>query len=217
MKKIAVVLSGCGYLDGSEITEAVSTLIALSQQGAEYQVFAPRQEFTVTDHITGKTTSYQRNALEESARIARGQVKELSELKEEDFDGLVFPGGYGAALNLSDWAQKGSKALVLPAVEKVIQSFYQSGKPIAAICIAPNLLAKALGKEGITVTIGNDAETAQEIEKTGAQHETCAVTDYITDRSHKIITTPAYMYGNAKPSEVFEGISKAIKELVEMA
>lgn len=217
MKKIAVVLSGCGHRDGAEITEAVSTLISLSQQGAEYQAFAPNQDFTVTDHITGETTSFQRNVLQEVARIARGNVKDLSELNEKDFDALVFPGGMGAALTLSDWAQKGSKAVVLPEAEKAVRSFYKAGKPIAAICVAPTLLAKVLGAEGVTLTIGNDPETAQEIEKTGAHHESCQVTDYITDRAHKVITTPAYMYGAAKPSEVFEGISKAIKELVEMA
>lgn len=217
MKKIAVVLTGCGHRDGSEITEAVSTLIALSQHGAEYQVFAPSQEFTVIDHLTGETTSFQRNVLQESARIARGNVKDLNELNEQDFDGLVFPGGYGAALTLTDWAQKGSQAIVLPAAENVVRSFYKAGKPIVAICIAPTLLAKVLGSEGITLTIGSDKETAQEIEKTGAQHENCAVIDFITDRGHKVISTPAYMYGQSKPHEVFDGISKAIKELVEMA
>lgn len=217
MKRIAVVLSGCGHRDGSEITEAVSVLISLSQYGADYQIFAPNEEFTVTDHLTGETTSFQRSVLHEAARIARGDVKELGQLNEKDFDGLIFPGGNGAAMTLSDWAQKGAKAVVLPLVEKTIQSFYKSGKPIAAICIAPTLLARVLGSEGVTVTIGNDPETAQEIEKTGAQHETCAVTDFITDRGHKVVTSPAYMYGKAKPSEVFEGISKAVKELVEMA
>lgn len=199
LKKIAVVLSGCGYKEGAEITESVSTLIALSQQGAEYQVFAPSA------------------VLNEAAKIARDKILPLSELNANQFDGLVFPGGYGAAKILSDWATKGSKATVLEDVKKSILQFYDSGKPIAAICIAPTLLAKTLGSKGITLTIGNDPSTSAEIEKTGAIHENCAVTDFISDREHKVISTPAYMYDEAKPAEVFAGISKAIKELVEMS
>ncbi len=217
MKKIAVVLSGCGHQDGSEITEAVSTLIALGQNGADFQVFAPTGDFQVTNHLTGESESEKRNILKEAARIARGSIQPLETLKETEFDGLAFPGGYGAALHLSDWAKKGAESTVRNEVAEVIRSFYKNGKPIAAICISPTLLAKVLGNEGVTLTIGNDSETALEIEKTGAQHENCEVSDFITDRAHKIISTPAYMYGNAKPHEVFQGISRAIKELVEMA
>jgi enhancing lycopene biosynthesis protein 2 len=217
MKKIAVVLSGCGFLDGAEITEAISTLIALSQNGAAYEIFAPEKDLDVVNHLTGKPTSEKRSVLQESARIARGAVKNLKDLDSENFDAVVFPGGYGAAKNLSDWAFKGSKAQVLESVEKTLLSFYESSKPIAVFCIAPTLAAKVLGSKGITLTIGNDAETAKEIEKTGATHEACAVDDFITDRAHKIISSPAYMYDKAHPHEVFMGISKAIKELVEMA
>lgn len=198
-KKIAVVFSGCGYKEGSEITESVSTLIALTQQDADYQVFAPADVMT------------------EAAKIARDKVLPLSELKASQYDGLVFPGGYGAAKVLSDWATKGSKATLLEDVKNSILQFYEAGKPIAAICIAPTLVAKALGSKGVTLTIGNDEATANEIQKTGAIHENCAVTDFISDREHKVISTPAYMYDDAKPSEVFTGISKAIKELVEMS
>ncbi|NCN42166.1 isoprenoid biosynthesis glyoxalase ElbB, partial [bacterium] len=198
-------------------TEAVSTLIGLTQLGAQYEVFAPDAEFSVTDPLSGQSTGEKRNALTESARIARGKVRALSEMNETDFDGLVFPGGFGAALILSDWALKGSQAHVLLSVDQMIKAFYKASKPIAAFCIAPALLAKTLGSEGVTLTIGQDRETALEIEKTGAHHEDCAVDDFITDRAHKIVTSPAYMYDDAKPSEVFAGISKALKEFVEMS
>lgn len=215
MKKIAVVLSGCGFKDGAEITEAVSTLISLSQQGVQYQVFALNKEFTPTNHLTGKSEP-PRQIMAEAARIARGNVKDLKELRAKDFDGIVFPGGYGAALHLCDWAKKGAQCDVDPEAHRVINEFFSENLPIAAICIAPALIARVLGQHGITVTLGNDKEAAAEIEKTGAHHVECRVDDYVTDREHKIITTPAYMY-EAKPHEAFKGISGAIKELVEMA
>lgn len=216
-KRIAVVLSGCGHKDGAEITEAVSTLIALSEAGAEYQVFAPDQPFTVTDPVSSQPTTESRNILKEAARIARGKIKPLKELKADNFDAIAFPGGFGAALHLCTWAKQGANCEVNPEAKRVVNEFYMAEKPIAAICIAPALIAKVLGEEGVTVTIGNDKETAAEIQKTGARHENCEVTDFITDREHRVITTPAYMYDDAKPFEVFTGVRKAIRELVEMA
>jgi Uncharacterized protein involved in an early stage of isoprenoid biosynthesis len=217
MKKIAVVLSGCGHRDGSEITEAVSLLIALTQAGAAVSCFAPNIELTVTDPLTGKPTGEKRSVLTESARIARGHVEDLAKLKVSDFDGLAFPGGFGAAKNLSNWAEKGSECDVHPEVRRVITEFHKESKPIGAVCIAPVLLARVLGEHGITVTIGNDVETAAEIILTGSQHEECPVDDYITDREGKVVTTPAYMYDNAKPNEVFQGIFGLAHELVEWA
>lgn len=216
MKKMAVVLSGCGHLDGSEITEAVSLLIALNSHGAETHCFAPNLEFPCKNHLTGELSGEKRNAMEEAARIARGEVKDLQDLKAQDFDGLAFAGGFGAALNLSDWANKGSQCEVNPEVVRVIKEFHQQSKPIGAVCIAPTLLAKVLGSKGIEITIGEDQETASEIQKTGAQHVNCPVDDYVTDRLGKVLTSPAYMY-DAKPHEVFKGISGMAKELVEMA
>jgi len=217
MKKIAVVLSGCGNKDGAEITEAISLLVNLSQSGAEYMCFAPNQEFQTVNFLTNQPLPEKRNALLEAARIARSEVQDLKTLDVKKYDALAFVGGYGAAKNLSDWAEKGAKCTVLPEVEKPIKEFYDASKPIAAICIAPVLLAKVLGPQRVTVTIGDDKETIAEVLKTGAQHEVCPVDDYVTDRETKVITTPAYMYGNAKPHEVFKGIAGLVKELVEMA
>lgn len=217
MKKIAVVLSGCGHKDGTEITEAVSTLISLSEANAVYEVFAPEQKFNVVDPLSWTETGEQRSVLTEAARISRGHVRPLSQLRSSDFDAVVFPGGFGAAKNLCTWATQGSSCSVNKDAERVIRDFHKEEKPIAAICIAPALIARVLGSEGITVTIGEDSGTAAEILKTGALHENCAVDDFITDRDHRIISTPAYMYDDAKPHQVFTGIRKAIRELVEMA
>lgn len=217
MKKIAVILSGCGNKDGAEITEAVSLLISLSQNGAEYMCFAPSIEFEALNFISGEALGQKRNVLTEAARIARGNIQDLKNLDIKSYDALAFVGGFGAAKNLSDWAAKGSKCTVLPDVEKAIKAFHKETKPIAAICIAPVILAKVLGSERVTITVGDDKETIAEVLKTGAQHEVCPVDDYVTDRETKVITTPAYMYGNAKPHEIFKGISGLAKELVEMA
>lgn len=198
MKKIALVLSGCGHLNGTEITEAVSLLVALSQAGGQITCFAPEAQMA------------------ESAKISRGQIEDVRQLRAKDFDALVFPGGYGAAKHLSNWAERGAKAAVQPEVARAIREFAAEGKPIGAACIAPTLLALVLGDRGVTLTIGDDRETAAEIEKTGARHERCPVDDYVTDREHKIVTTPAYMY-EAKPHEVFRGISGLVKEVFEMA
>lgn len=218
MKKIAVILSGCGNRDGAEITEAVSLLVSLSQNGAAASCFAPDMDFHPVNFLTGEKEKNQtRNVLEEAARIARGDIQDINSLVAKEFDGLAFVGGYGAAKNLSNWAEKGAQCKVHPEVERIIKEFHAESKPIGAVCISPVLLAKVLGKEKVTVTLGDDKETIAEVLKTGAQHEVCPVDDYVTDRETKVITSPAYMYGKAKPHEIFKGISGLAKELVEMA
>jgi len=203
-KQFAIVLSGCGNKDGSEITEAVSTLIAVSESKAEYKIYAPDLEIQSCNHLT------------ESARIAGRQVYDLIKLKAAEFDAIIFPGGFGAALHLCTFAKMGASCTVLPDAKRVIQEFYYAEKPIGAFCIAPALVAAALRDEGITLTIGDNLDTAKEIEKMGAYHVVCAVDDFISDREKKVVTTPAYMY-EATPSQIFTGIRKAVKELVEMA
>ncbi len=215
-KKVALVLSGCGNRDGTEITEAVSLLIALSQEGATVSGFAPDIETLEKDHLTGEKTGKTRNVLHEAARILRGQATDLKKLNANDFDALCFAGGSGAASVLSDWTEKGALCTVLPEVKKVILDFYSQGKPIAAVCIAPILLARVLGDKKIEVTLGSNSEAVLEIKKTGARHIECPVDDFITDRDNKIITSPAYMH-DATPASVFQGISGLAKELVEMA
>lgn len=217
MKKVAVILSGCGYLDGAEITEAISTLIAIGQNGAGYKVFAPNKDVSETNHLTSKPTGQKRNAMQEAARIARGDIQPVEKLKAQEFDALAFPGGFGAALHLCNFAEKGSSGAIDPEVQRVVKEFHDSGKPIAAICIAPAIMALAFGNKGVNVTIGDDQATASELEKTGAKHLTCAVEKFVIDGTNKIITTPAYMDGTAKPSQIFEGVSGAIKELIKMA
>lgn len=217
MKKVALVLAGCGHQDGSEITEVVSLLIALSQAGARVTAFSPSLSFQTVDHLQHKKTEETRNTLVEAARILRGDVKDIESLDSKDFDALCIAGGSGAVTILSTWASEGIKCQILPSLEKNIKNFFEESKPIAATCIAPVILAKVLGKKKVTITIGDQPELIAQIEKLGAQHEVCPVDDYLTDRECKVVTTPAYMYDKIKPHQVFQGISGLAHELVEWA
>ncbi|MHB8056358.1 MAG: isoprenoid biosynthesis glyoxalase ElbB [Desulfuromonadaceae bacterium] len=216
MKKIGVVLSGCGVYDGSEIHEAVLTLLAIDRQGCEAVCMAPVGGFVVTNHLTGQQEGEQRDVLVESARIARGKIRDIKEVKAAELDAIVFPGGFGAAKNLSDFAVNGAAAGVNPDVARLLKEMAAAGKPIGAVCIAPVLLAAVLGRElSPAVTIGNDAGTAAEIEKCGAKHQECLVSGFIVDRKNKIVTSPAYMLGT-RISEVAEGIDKCVKEVINL-
>lgn len=216
MKKIGLVLSGCGVYDGSEIHEAVLTLLAIDRQGCEALCMAPNVDFTVTDHLTRQDTGEKRSVLVESARIARGSIRDIKGVTAADLDAIIFPGGFGAVKNLCDFAVKGAAAGVNPDVARLLKEMAVAKKPIGAVCIAPALLAAVLGKEySPTVTIGSDPGTAAEIVKTGAIHQECPVTEFVVDRKNKIVTSPAYMLAT-RISEVYEGIDNCVREVVKL-
>ena len=216
MKKIGVVLSGCGVRDGSEIHEAVFALLAVDRHGAEAVCIAPDADFPETNHLTMQETGAKRNTLVEAARIARGNIRNIKDVTAADLDAVVFPGGFGAAKNLCDFAMKGAAGSAHPEVARLLKEMLHAGKPIGAICIAPALIATVLGKEATpTLTIGTDADTAAEIGKTGAKHQNCPVTEFVVDRKNKIVSTPAYMLAT-RISEVQEGIERCVSEVIEM-
>lgn len=216
--KVGVVLSGCGVYDGAEIHESVLTLLALDRAGAEAVCFAPdAEQMHVVNHLTGQPAAGEkRNILVESARIARGKIQDLKKARAVDLDALIFPGGFGAAKNLCDFAVKGADCTVHPEVARIVREMYQAKKPIGAICIAPAILSKALWDQGPRLTIGTDKETATALEKMGAKHEACPVREFVVDAEHKIVTTPAYMLAN-RISEAAEGIEKLVKEVLRLA
>lgn len=219
-KKIGVVLSGCGVYDGSEIHESVIILLAIDRAGAEAVCMAPNiDQMHVVNHLTGEEAEGEkRNVLVESARIARGDIKDISTVTVDDIDALIFPGGFGAAKNLCTMAVKGEDAEVHPEVSRLVKEFQAKQKPQAAVCIAPAMYAKIFEGASVspTLTIGNDKEWSQKIENLGSKHQDCAVQDIVTDKANKIITSPAYMLGQSI-SEVAEGIEKTVRELVAMA
>ncbi|ATE75117.1 MULTISPECIES: isoprenoid biosynthesis glyoxalase ElbB [Pseudomonas] len=214
-KKIAVILSGCGVYDGAEIHESVITLLRLDQRGALVQCFAPNiAQLHVINHLTGEEMPESRNVLVESARIARGNIKDIREADVEDFDALIVPGGFGAAKNLSNFAVEGAGCSVQPDVLALTEAFAEAGKPVGLICISPALAAKIYGP-GVTCTIGNDADTAAAMNKMGATHAECAVTDIVEDKARKLVSTPAYMLAQSI-SEAASGINKLVDRVLEL-
>ncbi|MHC8356810.1 isoprenoid biosynthesis glyoxalase ElbB [Pseudomonas sp. LB3P81] len=214
-KKIAVILSGCGVYDGAEIHESVITLLRLDQRGAQVQCFAPNiAQLHVINHLTGEEMPESRNVLVESARIARGNIKDIREADVEDFDALIVPGGFGAAKNLSNFAIEGAGCTIQPDVLALTEAFAEAGKPVGLICISPALAAKIYGP-GVTCTIGNDADTAAAMNKMGATHADCAVTDIVEDKARKLVSTPAYMLAQSI-SEAAAGINKLVDRVLEL-
>lgn len=217
MVKIGVVLSGCGVNDGAEIHESVITLLALDRAGAEAVCMAPDgDQADVVDHVAGQPVNETRNILKESARIARGDIRNIAGVKAADLDGVIVPGGFGAAKNLCNFAVAGDGCEVHPEVERLLKECRGEGKPIGAICIAPCILAKVFGDENPTLTIGNDPGTAGVLEKMGARHADCAVQDCVVDSDRKLVTSPAYMLAQSI-GQAADGIEKAVAEVVKMA
>lgn len=215
-KKIGVVLSGCGFLDGSEVQEAVLTLLALDERGAQYQVFAPNLSVSEVDHLSGRETGQKRNVLSESARIARGKISDIADAKVSDYAAWIFPGGYGAAKILSDFATNAENPKVMPNVSRIIHGALEAKMPIGACCIAPATLAAATkGRTPpLTLTIGSDQATAAAIEKMGSKHVACEVRGIVSDDENKVVTTPAYML-DTRISEVAQGIKAMVSQVLE--
>lgn len=214
MKKIAVVLGGSGFKDGSEIRESVLTLLALDEADVQFECFAPDDnQHDVVNCLTGEAMNEKRNLLVEAARIARGDIKPLTNLKATDFDGVMFPGGFGVAKNLCSFAFKGSQGEVRADVNTVIHDFYNAKKPIGAICIAPALIALSLKDKNLNLTLGSEGEAAEEIKKLGHEHTATKAHECIIDRENKIATSPAYMYDDARLKDIKMGIAGVVKAI----
>ena len=217
-KRVGVVLSGCGFLDGAEIHEAVCTLLSLDRRGAQLVAMAPDvEQLHVVDHVKGAPAEGQRRrVLEEAARIVRGQITDMAQVSAKDLDAIVFPGGYGAAKNLCSFAVDGRNMRIVPAVERLARDVRAAGKPSGYICIAPVIAARLFGGEGVKLTIGNDRDTAAAMESWGARHVDCKVDEIAIDERLKIVSTPAYMLG-PWIAPVATGIDKLVSAVLEMA
>ncbi|CUA84808.1 Enhancing lycopene biosynthesis protein 2 [Gulbenkiania indica] len=220
---VALVLSGCGVYDGSEVSEAVGVIVALSQAGIPYTCYAPdRPQLHVINHAKASETDETRNILDEAARIARGNILPLAELDVSRHSAIVFPGGFGAAKNLTNFARAGSQAELADDVRAAVLPFIQAHKPVVALCAAPLVLGLAAREAGITgarITFGNPSEgkaMAEALVSWGQQHVETAVDAACVDEHHRFITAPAYMYGQATPAEVFASCQAAIRALGTM-
>lgn len=213
-KKFAVVLAGSGVYDGSEIHESTLAMYAISKNGGEYQIFAPDiDQYHVINHITGEKMSEKRNVLVESARIARGNIKNLKEFKTEEFDAILFPGGFGVAKNLCTFAFDGPNCSVNTDVETAIKAMHLAKKPIGALCISPALIAKVLGD--IKLSIGQDKETAKAINSLGATHINTKHGEIVIDKINKIVTTPCYML-DSSIAQVGDGAENVVKAIMNL-
>ena len=213
MKKIGVVLSGSGVYDGSEIHEAVITLLAIAREGAEAVCFAPdKRQTDVINHLTGEPMSESRNVLIEAARIARGAILPIAQASINDLDALIVPGGFGAAKNLSSFASLGSECVVDPDLKRLVLEMHQAGKPLGFICIAPAMLPKIFDFP-LRLTIGTDIDTAEVLEDMGAEHVPCPVDDIVVDEDNKVVTTPAYMLAQ-NIAEAAAGIEKLVSRVL---
>ena len=216
--KVGVLLSGSGVNDGSEIHESVLTMLFLDRSDTEIILMAPNiDQMHVINHYTGQEMDEFRNVLVESARIARGSIKDMAEISGDDLDALIIPGGFGVAKNLSDYAMSGAECSINPDVYRLISEMILLKKPIGAICIAPTMMAKILAEQNqsATMTIGKDKTTAKDIEDMGSAHKECLVEEIVIDEVNNIVTTPAYM--DAKNiSEAAAGIEKLVKQIILM-
>ena len=215
MSKIGIVLSGCGVNDGSEIHEAVITMLELDKAGADMLLMAPNiDQLHVINHATGEELNDSRNVLVESARISRGDIEDIAVVTSENVDALIFPGGFGVAKNLSDYAMAGVECSVNPDVLRLSREVHNEGKPIGAICIAPAIMATILsGKTELTV--GLDEQTASDIDAMGAKHVLCPVDEIVVDKEKKVVSTPAYMEAQSI-KEAALGIEKLVAEILNM-
>ena len=215
MKKIAIILSGCGVFDGSEIQEAISTLLALDLADATYDCFAPNINQTqVVNHLTKENQSETRNVLVEAARIARGKIQDIKKANPDEFDAAIYPGGFGAVSNLCDFATRGADMAINADVLAFATAMKNAKKPQGFICIAPVMISKIYGA-GVEHTIGHDSATKAVIEKMGGKHIDCVVTKAVVDQKHKVVSTPAYMLAN-RISDVFTGVNELVKIILAL-
>ena len=218
MKKVGVLLSGCGVNDGAEIHESVITMLALDRAGAEMVLMAPNiDQMHVVNHYTGQEMDEYRNVLVESSRIARGNIKDMAEISANDMDALIIPGGFGVAKNLCDYAMAGPDCSINPDVYRLISELKLLNKPIGAICIAPAMMAKILGEldESANMTIGSDETTSKDIEAMGSVHVECQVSEMVVDEKKNLVTTPAYMEAKTI-KDAADGIEKLVKQVLSM-
>ncbi|XP_073485151.1 putative glutamine amidotransferase-like class 1 domain-containing protein 3B, mitochondrial [Aquarana catesbeiana] len=221
-KKVAVILSGCGVYDGSEIHESSAVMVHLSRARVQYAIFAPDiDQMHVVDHVKGQPTEEKRNVLTESARIARGKISDLKDLKVSEYDALIIPGGFGVAKNLSTWAVQGKDCSVLKPIEETIKSFHASHKPIGLCCISPVLAAKLI--PGCEVTVGCDTEcekwphagTAGAIKELGCKHINKQVNEVHVDTKNKLVTNCAFM-SNSPLDQIYDGVGEMVKALLKL-
>ncbi|EGR2557152.1 isoprenoid biosynthesis protein ElbB [Vibrio alginolyticus] len=216
MKKVAVILSGSGVYDGSEIHEAVLALYAIEKAGATWHCFAPNiDQLHVINHLTGDEMDETRNVLIESARIAHGNIDDVAKLNVDEYDALLLPGGFGAAKNLTDFAVSGAECSINTHVAQACRAFANAKKPAGYLCISP-VIIPMIYEQGVKGTVGNDEAVSIAFNQMGGEHTTCPVEDIVFDEKHLVLSTPAYMLAE-NISQAASGIEKLVSKLIKIA
>ena len=227
MKRVAVVFAGCGVYDGTEVHEASAVMVHLSRNKVDYEIFAPNiNQAHVIDHTKGEPDATQtRNVLTESARIARGKISCLSTIDSTKFNAIIFPGGFGAAKNLSTFAlsETPDKMTVNEHVEKVIKEFLDAKKVLGFCCIAPVIAAKCI--PGVKVTMGGDAENDGEwpyagatgaVKILGGEHVVKNMEDICVDEENRVVSSAAFMNDKVGLHVIHDNVGMMVKKVVEM-
>jgi enhancing lycopene biosynthesis protein 2 len=221
-KRVGVVLSGCGSEDGSEIQESILCLLSLERAGAQTICLAPAAvQSRIVDHLSNKADAdaQPRRVLAEAARLARSRVRDIATVRDNELDALVFPGGFGAATVLSNYAEKGVVCDVHPDVIRLMKAMLVRRYPMGFVCLSPILAARVLGPiTGVRVTFGaRSGEPAKHAAIMGADVRPCPVRDILVDQKSRVVTTPAYMYEDARITDVAVGIEKMVRTLLSLA
>ncbi|NVK28443.1 MAG: isoprenoid biosynthesis glyoxalase ElbB [Flavobacteriia bacterium] len=225
--KIAVLLHGSGVYDGTEIHEAVLTLLAIEEAGHTYSCIAPNMvQHHVVNHLNGEEMNETRNVLIESARIARGEITDVANVNIGDYDALLMPGGFGTAKNFTKWAFEGPSGEIQESIKNLVLGFVSAKKPIGALCMSPTTVAKALqGTEyHAMLTVGSTEEASpydisaisEGLNSTGATAEMRTVREIAIDPNLKIVTAPCYMM-KASITEVRNNIKEAVNSVIDLA
>jgi enhancing lycopene biosynthesis protein 2 len=222
-KRVGVILSGCGHRDGTDIGEAMITLLALDRAGAEIVCAAPDSpQALLANHVTGDAAAAKppkRNALVEAARITRGEIRDLAALADRDIDALIIPGGDGVGQNLSNYAEQGQLCEVHPDVVRLLRAMLSAHKPIGVIGLASILVARVLGPiAGVRITLGNKhTPPSKHAAVMGGDVRPCQVDDIVIDQKARVVSTPAYMQDDAHLRQVALGIDKLVRTVISLA
>ena len=213
MKKTAIILSGCGQVDGSETHETILTILALEQHNLDWEGLAPSGLQTeVYDHYTNtKENISPSSMITEAARLVRGNITIINAVNASDYAAVIIPGGAGVIKNLSNYSTAGINFTIHPELLAFMATIVRLQIPAGFICIAPILIPKLYGNKP-KLTIGSNVELAAKIVQIGGEHCDCLANDIVIDHAQKIVSTPANMVAK-NIVEVYHGIYKLVTQI----
>ena len=199
MARVGVLLCGCGFYDGTDLDEAVLTLLALDRAKVRAECIAPGLLTSETiDHSTGTLVEgADRSVLAESARIARGRIVPIQEARPGLLSALVIPGGSGVVRTLMrGTTERGSKREADPEAAGLIKAMLARKKPVGAISLAGSLVATAMGLPLVEDPFSTPASAI------------------VVDEDRKIVWTPGHLSSDSL-AEIGIGIERMVAEVLK--